>query len=153
MFNNQLRTSSLTLSNSLCECAAKVRFSFHMPLAPLARYPLPPAYQAKSRNPLKPLLFPSLNIPPLPQLLVRYSVQHSSIVPTSSRVFPFNILPLPRLLVGYFVQYPSITPTSSRVLRSISFHYPYNHLLFLSKICSSAKFSLPLHHYFNILPL
>ena len=46
MFNNQHRTSSSTLSNSLCECAAKVRFSFHMSLAPLARYPLPPAYLA-----------------------------------------------------------------------------------------------------------
>ena len=128
MFNNPLRTSSLTLSNSLCECAAKVRFSFHMPLAPLARYPLPPAYQAKSRNPLKPLLFPSLNIPPLPQLLVRYSVQHSSIVPTSSRVFPFNILPLPRLLVGYFVQYPSITLiiiyfSSPKFAHLPNFHY------------------------------
>ena len=35
--------------------------------------PSPPAYQAKSRNPLKPLLFPSLNIPPLPRLVVEYS--------------------------------------------------------------------------------
>ena len=124
MFNNPHRTSSSTLSNSLCECAAKVRFSFHMPLAPLARYPLPPAYQTKSRNPLKPLLFPSLNIPPFPRLLVGYSVQYPSIAPTSSRALLFNILPLPRLLVGYSAKYSSLSPTSSRVLRSIFFHYP-----------------------------